>query len=415
MSKTPKVFETTGETYTRIGDQLGQGGAGRVFKVRDSAGLEHALKLMDPTNPASVAPKRFRNEIAACRAIGHPAVVKIDDDGFVVIDGRKAPFYVMPLYARDLRKEMNDGLSGDRALEILLQVLDGIEAAHLHNIWHRDLKPENILITKEGRAVVADFGIAHVTPEVAETYVQTKFGERLANFFYYAPEQRNRGSETSHLADIFSMGLILNEMFTNRVPHGTDYVTIGAIDERYTYLDPVVAGMTAQDPSSRYASIAQVKRDIAIRGDVQVRQQRLDETRKTVVASSGAQLVEPVLIVDVEPDLDALRFTFDRVIEPELAEFINSGHFSHQATMGSRPQQVQFTGQTASIPLQQAPEMVAQQVINNLKEWLVIGVRNVNSMREQAAREKEQRRRQDRKRQIEAEEKRLQLRKDLRW
>ena len=88
------------------------------------------------------------------------------------------------------------------------KILDGVEAAHLRQIFHRDLKPENIPINPaSGELVVADFGVAHFEEDDLIDSVQTKVGERLGNFEYAAPEQRRPGQVVDHRADIYSLGL----------------------------------------------------------------------------------------------------------------------------------------------------------------------------------------------------------------
>lgn len=104
------------------------------------------------------------------------------------------PFYVMPLYQHTLRGLMDAGIERNRILPLFSLILDGVEAAHLLRVWHRDLKPENVLCdANSGSAVIADFGIAHFEEDELYTAVETRNGDRLANFQYAAPEQRIRG------------------------------------------------------------------------------------------------------------------------------------------------------------------------------------------------------------------------------
>lgn len=99
----------------------------------------------------------------------------------------------MPLFDVSLRTLMREGVDPEKILPYFGQILDGIEAAHLFKVVHRDLKPENILFHKgTGTRVIADFGIAHFQEERLITAVETKDGDRLANFLYAAPEQRVR-------------------------------------------------------------------------------------------------------------------------------------------------------------------------------------------------------------------------------
>jgi serine/threonine protein kinase len=110
-------------------------------------------------------------------------------------------------------------------LPLFSGILDGVEAAHLLRVTHRDLKPENILCDEKSLPVVADFGIAHFEEDIIATAVKTPAGAKMANLSYSAPEQRMRGAAVDLRADIFALGLILNEMFTRSVPQGVGYAT----------------------------------------------------------------------------------------------------------------------------------------------------------------------------------------------
>jgi len=151
-----------------------------------------------------------------------------------VLDRQKRlPFYVMPLYDSSLRKLMEGGVSPGDVLKLFNDILDGVEAAHLQNVFHRDLKPENLLVEMPGRRiVVADFGIAHFEEEDLFTAVKTG-DERLANYRYSAPEQRTPGGSVDHRADIFALGLILNEMFTGELAQGTAHKLVAAADPNF--------------------------------------------------------------------------------------------------------------------------------------------------------------------------------------
>jgi serine/threonine protein kinase len=113
-----------------------------------------------------------------------------------------------------------------------------VEAAHLKGAVHRDLKPENILFDRRSNTpAVADFGVASFTDDIVATLVETSPAQRLANFMYAAPEQRTPGREVGPTADVYALGLMLNEMFTSNVPHGTEYRLIADVSAEFGYLD----------------------------------------------------------------------------------------------------------------------------------------------------------------------------------
>src|ERR1022692_90812 len=221
------VFETATNTYTADGS-IGDGACGTVYRVSDSDGEVFAVKLL--RNASSVKRKRFKNELGFCRRNQHERIIKVLDDGLLKDGSERLPFYVMPLYELTLRKLMNAQLLHSDILPLFSDILDGVEAAHLLKVIHRDLKPENLLVTMpRRRVVVADFGVAHFEEEDLLTAVETRAADRLANYRYSAPEQRAPGRKVDERADIFALGLILNEMFTGEVPQGTGHKAVGSV------------------------------------------------------------------------------------------------------------------------------------------------------------------------------------------
>jgi serine/threonine protein kinase len=196
------------------------------------------------------------------------------DEGFTIVGEKKAPFYVMPFYAKTLRNLIDDGIPNEKILPYFGQMLDGVGTAHLRNVWHRDLKPENFLYNPAtDTLVVADFGIAHFEEEDLHTAVETRDGVRLANFQYAAPEQRDRGKRVDQHADIYSLGLILNEMFTHEILQGAGYKRIATVTPQFGYLDEVVDLMAQQGSERRPHSIDALKRLMRARGNEYISRQ----------------------------------------------------------------------------------------------------------------------------------------------
>ena len=251
-------FRTPFNTFTANGT-IGEGGSGKVLRVVDDDGAERALKYLKPDGLSDQKAKRFKNELAFCKKNTHPNIITIQDWGLAEVNGVEVPFYVMPIFPQTLRMLMKENATPETLLSAFLQILEGVEEAHKAGIWHRDLKPENVLFDPSaGRAVVTDFGIAHFAEELQGTTVQTRPHDRLANFRYAAPEQRTQAL-VDQRADIFSLGLILYEMFTGELLHGTQHRKIGAIHPQFAYLDPVVELMTRQSPEDRPSTILAVK------------------------------------------------------------------------------------------------------------------------------------------------------------
>lgn len=259
---TPKTttYRTFHDTYTVV-RQYGQGGCGVVFEVRSSSDERLALKLLDPRKASADRVKRFRQEVGWCEQERHRNVLRVIDRGIREPDGH--PFYLMKFYPTTLRTAIKTHLGAAQALELFLQVLDGVSAAHASGVIHRDLKPENILYDPaEPLVVVADFGIAHFAEEELLTAIETGSSERLANFGYAAPEQRVRNGAIDHRTDLWALGSVLNELFTGHAVHGPGYPVISSVAPAYGYLDPIVAKMVQQDPAARHFSIQEVRDSI---------------------------------------------------------------------------------------------------------------------------------------------------------
>ena len=230
-----------------LGIQIGQGGNARVFEAVDDEKHSVAVKFLDKTSQL----KRFKNEIRFCEQERHPNIVRILDNGIATLADGDHPFCVMPLYSKSLRKRMDTGLSPQQAIRIFIGLLQGLKEAHGKGIVHRDLKPENILFAQgDDNPVIADFGIADFPPELMATQVVTTKDARMANRFYGAPEQI-RGGDVGPQADMFALGLILNEMFTGAIPHAFGFKTIGSVMPEYGYLDTIFEGLFQQDPARR--------------------------------------------------------------------------------------------------------------------------------------------------------------------
>ena len=366
--RAPVDVETAFATY-RLTEQLGEGGAGRVYGGTDSSGTAVAVKVL--TSGTAEKRRQFKNEIAFLLRNKHPNIVNVIDHGVAAVAVVKGPFYVMPRFAGSLRSVIVQRVPPDKAMQLYSQILDGVEAAHLQGVTHRDLKPENILTTSGGNAVaVADFGIAHFTADFLQTAIETAATTRLANFQYAAPEQRATGREVTSAADIYALGLMLNELFTGHVPHGTEYQRIVAVAADYGFLDPIVGEMLRQNPSERPASIATIKGLIQRHRAEAVSLQKLNTLRDTVISAGEVDdplAHEPPKLIGAEWDGNGvLRLTLDRPVHDQWVHALrHMGNFS--AVMGIGPERFSFRGTTASVPVDTHS---VQPVIDHFKNWL---------------------------------------------
>ncbi len=279
--------------------QIGSGASGTVFEVTDLDGKYLALKLLSHASRSKL--QRFKNEINFCFKPVSKQIIQVLDFG-KADDG--SLFYVMPLYSSTLKERIKSGINPKEALELFSLILDGVEAAHLLGVWHRDIKPANLLYAAGANdVVVADFGIAHFQENDLLTLVETDSDERLANFRYSAPEQRTPGALVDQKADIFALGLILNEMFTSHVPQGTGYMQIQTIASEFGYLDALVDLMIRQQPAERPQSIARVKEELIARGNQFVQFQHLETLKKQIVPESEVSdplIADPIRAVETE-------------------------------------------------------------------------------------------------------------------
>ena len=257
------ILKTTFDEY-KIIEQIGEGGNGTVYKAVDSDNLLVAIKVV-PKNISREKVKRFKNEIYFCLNNPNDYIIEVLDNGIYSDGKQEYSFYVMPLYAKSLRQLMKEGISPDQSMKAFADICKGLAFAHSKGCIHRDLKPENILFDGKSHYIIADFGIAHFQDSDKLTTVETKDSSRLANFSYHAPEQIEAGGFITSATDIFALGLILNEMFTGKIPSGDNYKKISEVNSDFAFLDKVVQKMLSQNPKDRYQSINELNIDYEAR------------------------------------------------------------------------------------------------------------------------------------------------------
>jgi eukaryotic-like serine/threonine-protein kinase len=204
--------------HYRIIEKIGSGGMGEVFRARDERlNRDVALKIIKPAfsdNPDHL--RRFEQEARAAAALNHPNIIAIYDVGY---EG-KTPYIVSELLrGKDLRARLGDGpFPLNDGVGYAVQIVNGLTAAHDHHIVHRDLKPENLFLTRDGRIVILDFGVAKLMPPDDEQQLEnaptrTKAGAVIGTAAYMSPEQ-HRSQGVDHRSDIFGFGAIFYEMLT---------------------------------------------------------------------------------------------------------------------------------------------------------------------------------------------------------
>jgi serine/threonine protein kinase/Tol biopolymer transport system component len=201
----------------RIERHLGEGGMASVYLAFDEKHDRRvALKLLKPELAAVLGAERFVQEIKTTAALQHPHILPLFDSG--TADGFL--FYVMPFIdGETLRSKLDreTQLGVSEAVRIAREVADALDYAHRHGVIHRDIKPENILLT-DGRALVADFGIALAVSAAAGGRM-TETGLSLGTPHYMSPEQATADKEITARSDVYSLASVLYEMLTGDPPH----------------------------------------------------------------------------------------------------------------------------------------------------------------------------------------------------
>ncbi len=264
----------------KILGQIGEGGMGVVYAAEHvTLGSPAAVKILLPqfTRDALVV-DRFFTEAKATSAIRHPSIVQIFDYGRLPND--QAYIAMERLRGEDLTSFIGRHRVVDPrvAVQIALQMLAGLEAAHLIGIVHRDIKPDNIYLVRDPsapgaiRIKILDFGIAKLVGDQlgATTKLKTKGGSILGTPAYMAPEQCRGGAEIDARADLYAVGCILFEMLTGRPPFvaegGGETMAMHIYEQPPRLhqlapdlpveLDAVIAKMLAKAPADRTPSAA---------------------------------------------------------------------------------------------------------------------------------------------------------------
>ncbi|MCI8374248.1 MAG: Stk1 family PASTA domain-containing Ser/Thr kinase [Lachnospiraceae bacterium] len=281
-----------GDRY-EILEKIGSGGMAEVFKGKDhKLNRFVAVKVLkDEFVEDKNFVRKFKEEAQAAAGLAHPNIVNVYDVG----DEQNINYIVMELVEGITLKtyiEKKGRLTVKEATSIAIQMGGGLELAHNNQIVHRDIKPQNIMISREGKVKVTDFGIAK------SVSANTNTSDAMGSVHYTSPEQA-RGGYSDAKSDIYSMGIVMYEMVTGRVPFDGETTVVVAVKHLQedivsprvyasdipVSLEHIILKCTEKSPDRRYASVAELTADLKqslVTPDVNFVKEILPDGAKTV-------------------------------------------------------------------------------------------------------------------------------------
>jgi len=262
-----------GETvfHYKILDKIGEGGMGVVYRAEDiNLRRTVALKFLSPsTVPSGSTRERIMKEARAAASLDHQNICAIHE-----VEEFDEQLFIVMAYCKGrtlgtLLREEKPGLK--QSLDILIQIADGLGAAHENGIIHRDIKPANVIVSDKGKVKIMDFGLAKQSG--AETKSMTMAG--AGTLAYMSPEQV-RGDHVDPRSDIWSLGVLMYQMLAGRRPFKGDYdasVLYSIVNDKHipaaeavpdlpTELGAIIERTLEKSPDDRYESMEQLRNDL---------------------------------------------------------------------------------------------------------------------------------------------------------
>ena len=304
---------------------IGSGGMAEVYLAKDNF-LDRlvAIKMLrDQFQNDTALLEQFRREARSTARLIHPAIINIydvistDEEQYIVME------YVDGINLKKLMEQRRLKLT--EVLDISIRLAEGLGHAHNRNVVHCDIKPLNILLDKELNPKIADFGIAKIVSNQTMVYTNAIMG----SVHYISPEQASGGKVTS-LSDLYSLGVVMFEMLTGTVPfNGATAVAVAMmhvekpIPQLSQYLEQVPEGLQeiinkamAKNPSQRYQTAAELRRDLLnLRMQLDPDQTNLEllpgreaeAVKNEAFSNTDTVVMQPVRTSTVDPDLADTR------------------------------------------------------------------------------------------------------------
>ncbi|MBI3802479.1 MAG: serine/threonine protein kinase [Nitrospirae bacterium] len=280
----------------KILEKVGEGGMATVFRgIQPSLNRSVAIKFLShKLVEENTIVERFNRESLIIARLSHPNIIHVIDRG---ISEEGMPYFVMDyVEGTNLALLMKDpGFDLNRKLDIIIQICKALSYAHKNGVVHRDIKPANILIDKEGNALVTDFGIAQFYENGKEEDALTKEGMVMGTLAYMSPEQRSGSKNVTAASDLYSLGVMMYELFAGKRPKGNFKGPSNYNASLPEELDGVVATCLEEEPGDRYKSADEVKNQLLnlLQGA------HIRETQKERALESVAKTEDRFVLLDV--------------------------------------------------------------------------------------------------------------------
>ncbi|HAA0160742.1 TPA_asm: Stk1 family PASTA domain-containing Ser/Thr kinase [Listeria monocytogenes] len=296
---------------------VGGGGMANVYLAHDIIlDRDVAVKILriDLADESNLI-RRFQREAQSATSLVHPNIVSVYDVG----EENDLHYIVMEhVDGMDLKQYIHENhpISYEKAVDIMLQIVSAVAIAHQHHIIHRDLKPQNILIDHDGVVKITDFGIAMALSETSITQTNSLLG----SVHYLSPEQA-RGGMATQKSDIYSLGIVLYELLTGKVPFDGESAVSIAIKhlqadipsareqnpEIPQSLENIIIKATAKDPFLRYQNAEEMEKDL----QTCLNKDRLNEPKYVFPTDDGDTKAIPIIATK-----DTMQ-NLDKTIVPE--------------------------------------------------------------------------------------------------